>query len=159
MFPQHTSKRAGKTLEDRFWAKVDKSNDCWIWTGLRSPKGYGVFWLHGRRWRTHRITYQFLVAPIPDGMDVCHECDNPPCCNPDHLFIGTRAENILDCVQKGRHVRGEQVGTAKLSTLDVINIRQLHASGTSTMQIAECYNVAERTVRNAVRRRTWRHLP
>lgn len=94
-------------LPDRFWPRVDKSGDCWLWTGARMKNGYGVVWLAepiGRMGLVHRVAWELTNGPIPDGLFACHRCDNPPCCNPDHLFLGTVRDNALDMVAKGRSI-------------------------------------------------------
>jgi hypothetical protein len=102
------------SLESRLNAKLDKSGDCWVFTGAKS-QGYGLIWAgrtgkpsdvgyYNQRSLTpaHRAAYELWVGPIPEGMVICHKCDNPPCCNPDHLFLGTYVENMQDCSKKGR---------------------------------------------------------
>lgn len=92
---------------DRFWSKVDKSGDCWVWTAAVSSKGYGRFKLNGKLVSPHRLAWEWANGPIPDGLVVCHECDNPPCVNPAHLKLGTQSQNMLDCVSRGRNYTNE----------------------------------------------------
>lgn len=94
------------TTAERFWAKVDKSagaNACWPWTASRSPKGYGKFMLDGTPRVASRLAWQLTFGPIEDGFYVLHHCDNPSCCNPAHLWLGTKAENNADMIRKGRY--------------------------------------------------------
>ena len=94
-----TRKRGRKpTPKDQLWERLDKSSACWTWTGKRYPTGYGRFGKH----YAHRVAYELAYGPIPEGMHVCHSCDNPPCCNPAHLWIGTPKDNMQDRERKGR---------------------------------------------------------
>lgn len=88
-----------------FWVnvRIGDPDECWPWTGSKQRKGYGTVNRFKRQWVAHRFAWEMMNGPIPEGMLVCHKCDNPPCCNPAHLFLGTNKENLMDCVAKGRH--------------------------------------------------------
>ena len=91
------------TDKERFWVKVDKSGDCWEWIAFRLKSGYGRFWYKGAPHQAHRVSWMLHnLSEIPKGQCVLHRCDNPPCVNPDHLFLGTDADNVRDRDQKGR---------------------------------------------------------
>lgn len=96
-----------KPLEERFWGKVQKSETgCWLWIGHKTKLGYGIFADHEpSRWRihfAHRISYRLTVGEIPNGLFICHHCDVPACVRPDHLFLGTQADNMADMRRKGK---------------------------------------------------------
>lgn len=118
----HFAKRKSlEKAEDRFWSFVDKRgpNECWEWKGSRSPRGYGRFtWRRDRTQLASRIAYHFSKGD-PASSFVCHSCDNPPCCNPNHLWLGSHDDNMRDASSKGRiksgHTRGETHGTSKLT--------------------------------------------
>lgn len=86
----------------RFWSRIEKTESCWIWKGSTNGRGYGHFRYDGKLRYTHRLAYTYCVGPIPGGLLVLHKCDNPPCCNPGHLFLGSHKDNIQDAIQKGR---------------------------------------------------------
>jgi hypothetical protein len=86
-----------------FWNKVNKTSGCWLWTAGKHEKGYGTFWVSKKCWKAHRYAWHLKHGKIPSGLCVLHKCDNPPCVNPDHLFLGTVLENNIDMFKKGRN--------------------------------------------------------
>jgi len=153
-----------KSLEERFWPKVDirGPDECWEWLAGKMGEGYGVItqgrYDEGKR-RAHRVAWELTFGPIPDGLHVCHHCDNPGCINPAHLFLGNDAENMADSVRKGRSARGERNRHAKLTEEQVISIREEHARGNVThMELAGKYGVTFGNIGYIVRRETWRHI-
>ncbi len=155
--------------EDRFWAKVQKGDGCWEWTGARKRQTrypYGLVW-DGSRWlRAHRVAYELTHGPIPHGLNVCHHCDNPPCVRPDHLFVGTQADNLADARRKGHHFSpfrgrnqtGSANGYARLTEADIPIIRTLAAEGMRQKDIAARFGVHRATVSYALSGKTWTHV-
>ena len=152
---------------ERFWSKVDKSGDCWLWTKGKSPWGYGEFWVRDSNRMAHRVAYQITFGPIPDGLLVCHTCDNPLCVNPDHLFLGTDQDNSRDAAAKGRlrlptaRAVGGKNGKAKLTESDVRLIRAelFGLRPPEGVALAKKYGVCARTICDIKYRKTWGHLP
>ena len=146
-----------KILTQRFWDKVDKTGDCWEWTASRQKFGHGLFKVGNKVEKAHRISYEFHIGPIPEGLMVRHKCDNPPCVRPEHLELGTRADNVRDRDERGRHValRGEQHGMAKLTREQVEDIRSATGYGICA-GLAKKYGVAVGTIYNVrSNRRLW----
>ncbi len=172
--------RMWKTAEQRLWAKVDKSGHihtvlgtpCWLWLGTKI-RGYGEIKVHGKKTRVTRFVWTLTRGPIPAGLGVCHHCDNPPCCNPDHLFLGTHAANVADRVAKGRTShgerhglitaartpRGERVYCAKLTAAQVVSIRKRHrAGGVALKTLGIEFGCTAANIHRIVSRLTWKHL-
>jgi hypothetical protein len=158
---------------DRFWSKVEKADDCWLWRGTMTAPGYGVFSVNieGQHFnvRAHRFAYELTYGRVLPGFFVCHRCDNRGCVRPDHLFVGTPMENSRDMVIKGRQAKGErashgkplgsQNGRAILTEADVASIRQRYATGAITQrELAAEYGVARARISSVVLYRTWRHV-
>jgi hypothetical protein len=153
-----------KNLETRFWEKVDKSGNCWVWTGGTTQYGYGhTKDDNGRDIMTHQVSWQLHYGPIPPGMCVCHTCDNPPCVRPDHLFLGTKRENLEDMVRKGRqhhntHMRGEGNGRHKLMTEQVKSIRNEYNPKLPLSILARKYDVSDGAIWFIVHNITWKNI-
>ena len=148
--------------EELFWSRVDMKEEdkCWEWRGTAGTTEYGqTSWL-GKDMATHRIAWMLTFGEIPDGLLVCHHCDNPPCCNPKHLFIGTNQDNIDDRERKNRnwmpHSRGEEHGHHKLTEKDVKEIRDLYSTGKySYLKLAKLYPVSWGAIRQVIKRQNW----
>jgi len=158
----HQGGRPPQPPADRFWAMVDRRgpDDCWPFQGSPGPDGHIRLVLPEGRVFVHRFSWELHRGPIPEGMLVCHKCDNPPCVNPAHLFLGTHADNMADRNQKGRQARqrGEACGTAKLTEDKVREIRRLASEGSSPAALAVAFGVSERHIKNIVCRNRWAHL-
>lgn len=117
-----------KTIRGEFLRRVDRSAGCWVWSGRRNAKGYGIFPFAGRDLGAHRVAYEIWNGEIGESSFVLHRCDNPPCVNPSHLLLGTHAENMADRDAKGRLVRisGEKNGMAKSSDATVAEAVRLY---------------------------------
>lgn len=152
-------------LAERFWSKVDKSGDCWLWTGATTFGGYGVIQRGGADGgliRAHRYAYEEQLGPIPKGQGLCHRCDMPGCVRPTHLFPGDQRTNMADCAAKGRTRPGGQTGVAhhraKLNPEKVVQIRQLRRQGLSLNAVAERFDVSKKTILNIDKGVIWREV-
>lgn len=152
--------------KDRFLSLVGAvdANGCAPWNGRRYRDGYGEFRVSGRSVAAHRVAVWIKTgAPVPEGCVVCHTCDHPWCVNPDHLFVGTQSDNERDKLRKGRAKspfgRGVHNNNAKLTEAEVVEIRFLARDGARIEDLASRFRVSSRTVYDAVRGRTFWHLP
>lgn len=148
-----------RDFESRFWSRAQRGapESCWEWTGTKTTYGYGVVSHRNRNYRTHRFAWRLTHGAIPAGLQVLHRCDNPPCCNPHHLFIGTQVDNMADMERKGRsrRARGSRNGHSKLTEKQVYEI--LRMLGTQ-QSIADMYGVSQRTISQIKRREHWKHV-
>jgi hypothetical protein len=136
--------------------EVVSDTGCWNWVGNPRENGYCRTSYKRRYWYIHRLSFAAFGGNIPKGFDVCHTCDNRKCCNPDHLFTGTRRDNMEDAVGKGRQARGEKLSTLKDE--DVIEIRMMFLNGESAQLIADKFNRSTSCVWQIVSRKSWRHI-
>lgn len=145
---------------ERFWSKVDSSggpNACWPFLGGRDSKdGYGRFWYDGHTIAAHRAALLISGVNIPEGLSVCHTCDNPPCCNPRHLFVGSNLDNIADMVSKERHSHHESHHRAKLTADQVTEIRLRSSQGEHNAPLARVFNVSRTHVARIVNSSSWK---
>ena len=135
---------------------------CWIWLGASKPPGdYGFIKINKVQTYAHRASYEAFKGPIPDGLDVLHACDVPPCINPDHLFLGTQQDNMDDMIAKGRKVAkpGSTHWKSKLTEADIPIIRRRRASGEKLQDIADDYGMKMVGIHNICSRKNWGHVP
>jgi HNH endonuclease len=159
-----------------FWSKVAIGglDECWPIRCARSVRGYGICTFGDRTYRAHRVAYALTRGSIPEALFVLHRCDNPPCCNPVHLYAGTHADNMVDMTARGRAAkgdrhgrhtkparspRGEWHGMSKLTAEKVIEIRAALKAGASQRGIARRYGVNPRAIWGIRTGETWRHVP
>ncbi len=180
------------TTEDieRFWSKVDRTtgfDQCWPFIGDHVESGYGAFAIYHdgkrRRQSASRMAYELVFEELPKSLFACHHCDNPPCCNPGHLFKGTTRDNAIDMASKGRQIfqkfperaaagikngrhthpektaRGGKNGNSVLTDENIVRIRQLRIAGETQQGIAKIMGCGRNTVRNILAGRTWKHVP
>lgn len=154
-------------LLERFWSKVDRGDpeDCWPWiAGLADGYGWFGFGPPRGNQRAHRLVWEFTNGAIPDGLYVCHECDNRSCCNPEHLWLGTHLDNIRDMCAKGRayrgpRPRGEAHPGAKLTAPRVVEIRRRVAAGERQWDLSREFGITQSLISLIVNRKIWRSVP
>lgn len=152
-----------KSAEERFWNKVNKTESCWLWTGEISTSGYARFHDNVKRTKVQatRWVFERLFGPVPDDQDICHRCDVRECVNPNHLFLGSRSENMKDAANKGRlpwqkvPPKGVRHPRAKFTDSQVLEVRKLAKDGISGSSIARLFNVDHSTVNRIIRGDTW----
>lgn len=127
-----------RTIEERFWEKVKKTETCWEWIGLKQKnRGYGKIWINKKKCEgAHRLSLKIHGKFLPPHCVVMHLCDNPSCVNPDHLQVGTHRDNQIDKVIKGRHAKGEKQGHSSLSEIEVKAMKHLYKFGWRVTEIA-----------------------
>lgn len=148
------------TLLTRFWCKATwtPNGDCFEWQGYRHPKGYGRFFWRGRSRPAHRVAFHLTHNEDPGEMHVLHKCDNPPCVNPQHLYLGTNADNVRDKVERGRvaAMPGEAHPSARLTRAQVAELRRLYAEGVSPRALGGRFGISRRHAARIIARDSWR---
>lgn len=152
--------RSSLPLSEQFWEKADVRgpDECWEWRGVRFVEGdYGRLVRRGKNLRAHRVAYELSIGPIPPGLDVLHTCDNPPCINPAHLWVGTDADNHRDRMLKGRNrvQDGERNSNVKLTAEQVAEIRERYAAGERQTALAREFGIKQPHVSRIVRGVAW----
>lgn len=149
---------SGKTLEERFWEKVDRGEpgECWEWQGATDTGGYGRIHVDGRDEGTHRVSYELEHDEKPGDDWVLHHCDNKPCVNPNHLYLGDRSENTKDMYDRGqRSGTGEKNPPAKLTNAEVKEIRARVEDGETQYELADEFDVSQSTISHIVTGYNW----
>ena len=151
------------SIKNRFLDKIYfiPFHSCWEWSASvrRKDQGYGAFWFNGKHHPASRISFQIFKGEIQDGLVVCHKCDNPACVNPDHLFLGTSADNSKDMTNKRRQMHGSSHYKAKLTEEDVVLIRKIYGLGILSMgKLAKQFGVSRPMIGNIVNNKNWKAL-
>lgn len=141
--PENLELMPVRATSDRFWDKVHKSDGCWTWEGRHQRIGYGIFWIDSNPYLAHRVSYTMAFGPIPEGLCVCHRCDNRACVRPSHLFLGTQRDNMLDMSRKRRR--------HCLSQTQVDAARALIQCGKTAKTIAHQFGVSPTTIGRDIR--------
>lgn len=145
-------------VSERFWCKVDKSagpDACWPWQGAITSHGYGCFKYGPRIVGAHKVAYLLAKGEVPAGMEIMHSCDNRPCCNPEHLSLGTRQDNVADKVRKGRSAKHSKKNTLNPEAVrEIRRLRGIEPSGS----LAKRFNVEQPHIINVWNRKVWKHV-
>lgn len=147
-----------RPVAEYLWDGVEQGEGCWLRHQSPHAFGYSTMVINGRRELAHRVSYALAYGPFDPNLHCLHRCDTPACIRPDHLFLGTQADNMADMTTKGRRVRGERAGGAKLTTEDVRAIRRRHAQGESQRVLARAYGVHQPQISRIVNGTRWAHL-
>ena len=169
MFSGQTPNRVDRIKEHKgkdFWDNVEigKPDECWPWKRSRLDAGYGQAWFMGRKELAHRVAWILTIGVLGSSTCVLHTCDNPPCCNPKHLFIGTQQDNLIDMFAKGRgkmppRMLGEDNPKSKLTEKEVLEIRSLWSVRAMTQkELWERYGITRTTLQAILYRQSWRHI-
>ena len=154
-------KLQNRTLAQRFWSKVNIADlfDCWEWKASKNKLKYGTFGFDNKIILAHRFVWILIYGNIPKNFCILHKCDNPSCCNPSHLFLGTNKDNVIDKVNKDRqhHPKGTKNGQSRLTENQVIEIIKLSKTRTSK-EIINMMNVSKSSVYSIVENRSWKHI-
>lgn len=145
-------------ISERFWngVSVGEPESCWMWNRHRDPRGYGRINIFHHVWLAHRISFLLNNGHLEESMHICHHCDNPPCCNPAHLFEGTDLDNQRDACLKGRHIKGEDMSNSKLSVDLVKEIRGRYVRRKfGRGKLAAAYGVSSTCVQKILERKMW----
>ena len=150
-------------LHKRFWSKVEVAQpwECWLWKAGVDGCFYGKFKIHNKQTTAHRASWIISNGEVPDGLVVCHYCDTPLCCNPNHLFLGTLSDNTNDSMHKGRlYIHGvADPGGSALNESDVLMIRYLWDCGYSRKAIASMMGISPAHATRVYNRKIWKHIP
>jgi hypothetical protein len=143
-----------------YWYNVSAPNEdgCMVWMRGKTAAGYGVLTYRNSRWYTHRLAWYLTYGDIPEKMSVCHKCDNPPCCNPEHLFLGTKKDNSQDMAEKDRSPHGERNGQSRLKEEDVRGIHELRLNGWTLDRIGKRYTIGIPSVYKIIVGQRWRRI-
>ena len=159
-FPVYITE-TNNTNAERFWSRVEKTDQCWVWSGFVSEKGYGKFGLYPPRKsvRAHRYSWELHFGKIPAGMLVCHRCDNRKCVRPDHLFLGTPKDNMVDMSQKKRNITGSKHNFARLTQDQVKEIRELYRPFSKELngrKLAQRFGISQQHVSQIITNKNWK---